>query len=460
MTARVYRVAAMLLLSAFFSGRLHGESLASMSPKPRYPAIKTWHEQQLALGLTNDERLESLREVVRSGLHSGQRRLDRMFKNLEGEHVIDPTIPGVEKTILLTASSNQSVVKGASRALAYALDIHNDPRFKLLGVNIPTRSALGKTDKDLHFEHKATGFKIRAEVKDATPSSQRGDLPRIKDQIRKMAWEYRETREEQAWLNRREVIPEIKDFARQHGIRVYENVSVGKRANVREQTHFHEFLEDVDHRATVQAKLSALEGGIQAGTGLYLVYSSAPAAYSDLLVLHDPESRSLKTVIRFGTDVSRVAAGSSMLLSGSINLASGFSQTIRSSSRLMALSRWSGRAGLAAIIVSEGFVFLQYENGDISGYEVWVEQGKLGGVLIGSSAGAWAGEQIGTIVGAFFGPVGIPVGVIIGGVAGGIIGGYLGSMGVDYATTPSYRLKDEHTEKMFEQFICNYYGVK
>ena len=181
--------------------------------------------------LSPAERIEAWRKVVSSGPY-GRRGLNSIFKNFEGDFAFDPTIPGVEKNLRLAASQNANVRKGAVRTHLYQTKVQNDPRFKVLAVNeLVYDSGTGKllTDRDIVFQHRATGIIGRIEVKNISLESQRSSLENYKVQINKMAAEMERTGQPQAWVNRQEVSAQLKQYANSKGIPVYENVITGER---------------------------------------------------------------------------------------------------------------------------------------------------------------------------------------------------------------------------------------
>lgn len=229
--------------------------------KMPYGKIKTWHEQAQMMAPTQAQRLQNLREVVLRG-ERGRVRLNKVFGNFEGRMAIHPDIPGMTKNLLLTASDNPNVVKGAIRTHLYATRVYNDPRFKLLGVDEPQFGEDGRmiTDKDIVFEHKATGVRCRIESKAVKLSSQISNRTKYKAQLDKMAEEFEKTGELQAWVNRYEVDPILKDYAESLGIPVFEKVETGEKALtkalLRGNPHFEHVRADFDARACATQKLA------------------------------------------------------------------------------------------------------------------------------------------------------------------------------------------------------------
>lgn len=457
------------LAAVIVAGTGYGQIATLPSPVrgTPYAQMRTWHEQSLLLQPTQAERLEMLRTLVRAG-PLGQRGLERMFQNLEGAGVFDPTIPGVEKNLRLTASWNLNVSKGAARNHVYAVRVARDPSFRLLAVDWPLFDPAGRmlTDKDLLFQHRPTGTRCRIESKDVQPESQRRALAHYQTQIDKMAAEYRRTGELQAFVNRRAVVPELKDYARRQGVPVYENVVTSERNLGAGQTRFDAVLADMRRQATIRASLKLWQGGAQAGLGVAVLAEAIPALCEDFAGGADADASSETPWVRTAQHGALAAGGGLMMTSGTIGLGSRFSPAVAGGSRWMALGRWSGRAGAAAVVAADAFVVWQYQQGWLTPRQFWSAQSGFAGGIVGGGVGGWAGAKSGALaggaVGAFFGPEGIPIGAAIGGFLGGVGGayggGYLGSTWASHATASYYLFKDQDTERRFVEFLGAYYG--
>ncbi len=193
-----------------------------------YASIKTWHEQYLATSPTRQGRIEALRKIVRSG-SLGERGLQRIFHNFEGRMAIDPSIPGVEKTARLLASSNRAQVRGHTRELLYAIGIHNDGRNSLVEMNRKLDRPWGKTDADIVLHNQRTGLQGRIEVKNYSLRSQITNEAKLKAQMAKMAREARRTGQPQFWINRHGITPQLRRHATRSGILTLGNVGTGQR---------------------------------------------------------------------------------------------------------------------------------------------------------------------------------------------------------------------------------------
>ena len=222
--------------------------------KMPYPAIKTLHEQAMMLAPTKAQRLQNMRETVLRG-DRGNIRLVKVLENFEGRMEIDPDIPGLNKNILLTASDNPNVVKGAVRTHLYATRVYHDSRFKLMSFDEPQYGSDGKmiTDKDIVFEHRTSGLRCRIESKNVKLSSQISKRQHYMNQIDKMADEFEKTGELQAWVNREKVDPVLKTYAESRGIPVFDKISTGDKALAQAlakgNPHFTHVLDHFDARA-------------------------------------------------------------------------------------------------------------------------------------------------------------------------------------------------------------------
>src|SRR5690606_12811780 len=140
--------------------------------------------------------------------------------------------------------------------------------------------------------------------------------------------------------------------------------------------------------------------------------------------------------------VSTFTAGSGFLATGVAQIAQQV-PSLAYSARLVSLSNWGGRIGVAEVTLAEGFVVAQYWNGDLTRREFLHSQARLGGGIVGSTGGGFVGFKVGAfgggVIGGFFGPGGFAVGAAVGGtvggcgggIGGGVAGAYLGRVGVE-----------------------------
>src|SRR5271157_1459676 len=364
---RLFLFLASLALSAPFS---YAQVAVQPAAMRRYPQIKTWQEKQWALSRTPEERLEILRQTVRKGRYSGDPRLPRMFQNLERELTFDPEMPGLGRTILLSASDSTSQVRGASRTLRYAGVINGDRRFELTRLNEPYANAAGKTDADIEFRHMETGRKGRIEVKEWSEESQRTNLAKAESQFRKMAEDRRVSGRLQAWVNRRANTPEIEALGRKYQVPVYGDVATGKAAARPGQMTLKVVLDDIDRRAASFSRASG--GGAQFGFGIYQLVVSGHAFSRELDLLLDPEQAGQASLLHLGESGSLALGGGFLAVSGGIKVAQTLeearklSDVGRVASRLSGLSKWSGRLGILATATAGGLVAWEYYRGGLT----------------------------------------------------------------------------------------------
>jgi len=425
------------VLLLWSSVSLEAQSVASAAPF----IPLTQNEQASLISKTKSEQLEDMRDSVRSGRY-GQRGLNRIFKNFEGNTYLDPEIPGVQKNIRLLNSPSWQQAKGAIRTLLYGTQVQNDDRFDLLALDKPVNSKYGRTDKDLLFRHRVTGQMCRIEVKDVTTSSQRSGLAGIKEQIDKMAAEYQETGELQAWANRQEAIPEVVEYARLKGIPVFSGVK---------QRDFGQVLDYFNSKAVFKSNLRLLGGLFETGSGLVLVYEEAPATVGDIENLWNPEMRNTPAWLKLGRDASLTGMGASFTISGTMGIASRFAGSAEWFESVQLLGEWAGPIGLGFYVVAEGFdegvAIVDYRNGAMTPQQFFSKSAGvatgLGSVALGAAIGTVIEPGGGTLVGAGIGAlVGVPA-----------------SMGTTHVVDMHYAGLDAEHKHQLEQAIYAHYGM-
>ncbi len=451
--------AVLLLLLATGASEVLGQAL-SLDTLPRgapYSQIRAWHLQALSGNPSRSQRLDLMRGVIRAG-PLGQRGLDQVFKNFEGAHSIDPTIPGVEKAARLSASSNSNVAKGYRRALLYAVQAHNDRRFHLVAMEQMEYGRGGSilTDKDIVLKHSPSGLSVRIEVKEVTPAAQRANVAKYKVQIDKMAAAGKRTGQMQVYTNRNEVIPELRQYAERRGVIVFERVSAGRAGERPGNMRMQDVLSKVDSHGKVIARSNAVMAGAQVGFGAAMMYQSFPGLRRELLVSLDPTACTVGSVLRTGRHASVFAGGAGLVVSGAGRAAMVLSEGA-------AVSRWiagAAKAGpyvaVAMLVMSEAFLVAEWQAGEMTDRQFASAQASLAGSIGGGLAGAWlgakalgsAGAAIGFAVG---GPPGLAIGGVIGvgvgGVAGGFGGSYAGNYLANAATSVYYAIGDEERSR-------------
>jgi len=446
-----------------FGADLYAQARVATPPLPRYPQIKQQFNERLSQASTNEQRLDLYRKVVAQGRYSGRPMLQHMFGNFKPDvFKLDPSTPGLSDLVRLLASDNRNVVKGNARTLRYAMSIEGDGRFKVLGVNQPRTTPLGKTDADIVFRHRSTGLQVRMEVKNLSPASQLANLKDIKLQIRKMAEDARRTGEIQVWANRQKVLPEVRAYAKRYGIRIEEGLRTGKKPGDRS---FRDFANDLDKKLHAQPRFTALAGGVNAGAGAYLAFEALRQLKGDLSSFEGTQG-----------DWLRIGEHGSVLLAGTGFFTAGGSQVLRQiptvANRpwIVTSTKWGGRIGIAADCMAEGFVVGQYLSGYLDKRQFWRNQASMGGKMVGSAvggtAGAWAGAKIGAPFGASVGfacapgpgaGIGAAIGGFIGGVVGGIAGGLAGANVAVSAVENLYQLGDREQHEKYVEFLLRHY---
>jgi hypothetical protein len=451
-----------VLTLALFGADLHAQAPAAAPPLPRYPGIRTQFDQSFSQASTNEQRRDVFRQTVAQGRYSGRPMLMRMFGNFApGSFNLSPTTPGLSTTIRVLASDNRNLVMGHARTVLYANSIQGDGRFNVVGLNRLRVNSAGATDADIVFRHQPTGLQVRMEVKNMSLASQRANLGKIKSQILKMAQDAQLTGEMQVWANRHNVLPEVRTFAERQGIRVEERLRTGN-TNLRPgDRRFQDFANGLDKELRVHARLTAIAGGVKAGMGAYLAYQAIRQLEMDITNFSGKQGDWL----RVGDHGSTLLAGGGFGTAGAAQLARQI-PALANSARLVSLTKWGGRLGVAGTVLAEGFLVGQYLSGDLTERQFWHGQASLGGGLAGGLAGAWAGGKTGAAIGAgigsFFGPgpgtaIGAGIGGTIGAIGGGVGAGYAVAHFAGRGIEGLYRLQDAEQQETYAQFLLRHY---
>ncbi len=413
-----------------------------------YASIRTWHEQYLATSPTQQGRVEALRKIVRSG-SLGDRGLQRIFHNFEGRMAIDPSIPGVEKTVRLLASSNRAQVKGHTRELLYAIGIHNDGRNSLIEMGRKLDRPWGKTDADIVLRNHRTGLYGRIEVKNYSLRSQITNEAKLKAQISKMAREARLTGQPQFWINRHGITPQLRRYAARSGILTLDKVGTGQRLPAGTQS-FDQALAKMDARFMRVAQRRAMAGGTMIGFGVGLLTESLPETWAAVQGLSDPKHSADWS--QLGSAGSYSVAGTGMIVSSSaLSFAPRFAEATQG--RLYAFGKLGGAFSVAALGAGVAIDISRYRNGAISAEELWRRAAHASSVAAGGTTGAWLGGGITAIATAN------PALVAAGGIAGGFLGAsimtYAGAAVLDHKMEAARRRHDQ----AFGDSVYRRYGL-
>lgn len=426
----------------------HGAELADLSRGVGYREVRTAHEQFMAGEPTRAERLEAMRQIVRSSRY-GQRGLERIFHDFDGRYALDPRIHGVEKSVRMLASPNVAQQRGYMRELVYAQGFHNDPRFQLVSMNEDRARAWGRTDADIVVRHQETGRQVRLEVKDVSLASQQTNMAKYKLQIDKMAKEARLTGELQFWFNRRPVLPELQEYALQRGVVAVGEVKTGgasRGLDLREARQLvHREALRVDQFRTGLAVASLVYGP-------WLLIEDAPETLRVIGVAGDWRSMSLNDQLRLGEHASRTLAGAGMTIAGGASFGGRF-VPITMQGPLSAVARAGGWGSLAALGAGEVFLVVRYRSGDLSGREFWTTQMVMASTATGTFIGGWVGTVSGSAV-----PF-VPLGALIGGLAGSAAGGYAGKTLAQHSAEWFYERQQGKFDDQFGQAVYTAYGI-
>lgn len=440
MTIYIRLLIALLLLEPQI-GLAAESGIPSLKPGATYAEAKTWHEQFMGGNPTKSQRLDAMRTLILAS-PARSRGMEQIYHNFEGRYSIDPTIPGVEDSVLKQLSGSRQQAKGYRREVLYAVAYHNDPRFNLNEMNKPLKRSWGNTDADLVFTHKETGMSGRIEVKDYSLKSQKSNLPKLKHQIDKMALEGRKTGQKQFWMNSRGVIPEIWSHANHRGVFVSANVKTGKTV-APDSIHISEAMTQQEHQfyRTDRNRLVIGSGGFAFGS--LMLYDALPRVVHDLSAL-DSSGYATNQWLRAGESLSSVTSGAGMVVSGGAFIATKYASDVARPS-LYSTGRIGGYVGLFALGAGEAFQISRYMNGDVLSQEFWTNQWVMGSASAGALSGGWVGFLLAK------GPMGT--------VAGSSIGGALGQTFGRNTAQHYYEYKFGELDRAFGKWVYARYSV-
>ena len=335
--------------------------------------------------------------------------------------------PGGLNLALRLAVDNASVRKGALRAARVAGALNADSRFQIVALDQPARDYTGRllTDRDIAYRHRATGALGRIEVKDVSEASQRTKLQDYKRQIRLMGLEQRQTGQQQAFVNRRKMIPELREYANRHRVLMFENVVTSSRNAARTGTFsISDVFDTLDQNARVASRLRT--AGI--GIGLLVSAFEGPRAVNAWQNYSDGNGSLSEASFR----TMSFASGGSFAVSGvTATLATNINASSRSAMLLGRIGKTAGPLGAALAAGAMSVRGYQWYSGELNNRQFTTEVtsagGGIAGAWAGAGAGGWAGAKLGGVAGAFVGPEGIPPGAAIGGFFGSMGGAIAGA---------------------------------
>jgi hypothetical protein len=115
--------------------------------------------------------------------------------------------------------------------------------------------------------------------------------------------------------------------------------------------------------------------------------------------------------------------------------------------------RWLKPAGIAVLVVTEGYLVWGASTGRLTDRDFVVGQSAVAGGVAGGWAGAVSGAMLGGLLPPPLDAAGVPVGVVIGGIAGAIVGS---EIAVTAATGIYGRLDDAQREEVAADIYKRY----
>jgi len=216
-------------------------------------------------------------------------------------------------------------------------------------------------------------------------------------------------------------------------------------------------MDDLERRALAQGRQRALRGAVQIGAGGFMLATALPEVRRDLLDSMDPDENAQAALLRLREHGSLLVAGAAETVAGGARIGSQFTSTLAGQTRLLALTKWSGRLGAAAGVAGFGFVVWQYHSGVITERQFYTHTTTFGAGIAGGTAGAWGGAIAGASIGTMIWPgAGTTVGGIAGGIIGGLSGGYAAGSVANYGMGAYFQFKDHKQEKLFVEFLYDY----
>jgi hypothetical protein len=444
-----------LALAALTSGtNVHAFDASGLRSGMSYQEVTTWHEKFLEGEPSKQDMRNAYREMVRAS-PLGDKGLNQIFRGFAAD-TLDPTIPGVDRTIRMQFSANPQQRKGYRREWLYANAISHDQRFVVVELDQPVRGDLGRTDKDIVLQHKKSNTPVRVEVKDVSLPSQIRNDEKLKRQIDGMAHEYKRTGEKQVWLNRRPIATTISTYAASRGVIAMGNVSTGRtyQSNHMSIKSALDLIErDIAISSLTASRSRAFRSilsGAQIGAGAFLLYESVPAAYAEVLSAHQLSGGEQNNWLGLAQHGSMAMAGGTMMLSGGA-LTGSLYATEAAAETLAGLGQWGGVAAIGFLVLAEGFTYARYSSGDISSREFWTQQWILGTSMGGATIGSWLGGSIGLVT------TGEPtIFSMLGGFVGAWSGGQLGQM----TASTYYGWKFAELDDAFGMAVYARYGLQ
>jgi hypothetical protein len=321
-------------------------------------------------------------------------------------------------------------------------------------MNTPLKRSWGNTDADISFHHKSTGLFGRIEVKDYSVNSQVTNLKKLKIQINKMSMEEKYSGQPQFWMNRREILPELHQYASDKGVFIQGKVSTGQSLKGNIITS-RDALDRFDREIIKTDRTRTAIAGAQFAFGALMLMDAMPKAWNDYQSIENYDAESDQAWLHFGESASKALAGMAMTFSGSSEItrriaATRFQSAPDQQGRFYRFGRASGITSIAAMGMAEGFSIARYRNNDVSSKDFWTAQWVMGTSASGGLVGSWAGSLGSTVL------IKNPMwGALVGGTTGSWIGE---AVGVKTAET-YYEVKFSQLDEAFGKFVYQCYGI-
>lgn len=418
-----------------------------------YQQVSSWHEQFLEGEPSRHEMRAAYRDIIRFS-PIGERGLNNVYKNFSANS-LDPTIPGVDRTILMQMSASPQQRKGYRREWLYADSIFRDGRFEVVALDQPISTEFGRTDKDLVLRHRQSGAAVRIEVKDVSVESQIRNADKLKRQIDNMGREYKITGERQIWLNRRPVSANLSAHAASRGVVSMGNVRTGidSRSNQMAMRSALDLIDKDIQTSTIassqrRASVSFLSNA-QLGAGAGLLYSALPEAVVEARRLAENSVNGTSSWSALGQHSALALAGGSMMLSGGANIGKLYVGSNLTNS-LAGLGYFGGLSAAGFLLASEGFNIARYRSGEISPREFWTQKWMLGSTVVGATLGSWLGSTVSIFT------IGDPTS---GGTIGSIVGALAGTVIGETTSNLYYDRNFQELDREFGNAIYARYGL-
>lgn len=441
----------------FVSFQMESISVAQVLTKkpsilPRYPSIRADFDNQWSNAITSEQKLNVFRNALSKGRHSGNKLMINMFKNFDPTFFyLDPDLPGLKDVVKMIASDNSKKSAGHARELLYANSIKKDGRFKINSFgekrdypNLISLEGVGvkpipitKGEADLYFTHVETGVKVRMEVKKTKLSTQRANLIKYKRQIIKMAYDFQTRGEIQVFVNRHEILPELKEFAKKHGVQVAENIS--SNSNPKMPSHsISTVINSLDKDCIRRVRISILTGSsINAAMGIYFAIHSGSKLKNSIQAYDGSEV----TNFRIAKDGISFLGGLSFASGQFANLALR-NPKWENSKHLKTFSKYAGGIGIAFAIFGETLEVYDFARGHQTPREFYRGQASIVAGFGGGAGGAYLGVVVCS-------PIFPPFGSIVGGIVFGVGGGFFGSIVAEKTADQIYYFKDQKLDDRY-----------